>query len=82
MTYAGLDVLVETNTRFLYVGAIYVTLILLTMELQSIVYQGMVLRASRILHQEMFQRVLGAPITFFETNPLGNCFIFLLLFMK
>ena len=71
VTYKGTRVLVETDSRFLYVGAIFVVLIPLTVELQGFTFFTLAIQASRTLHRQMFGRVLGAPITFFETNPLG-----------
>ena len=34
----------------------------------------LLLRASHILHNRMFQAILRAPVLFFDTNPIGNIY--------
>ena len=63
---------VEDDTRFLYVAAIYTLLLVVSAELPPLVCHTLALQSSKTLHRQMFRRVLGSPVTFFESNPLGG----------
>ena len=39
--------------------------------LRSVLIYGLLLNASRVVHNKMFARVLRAPVLFFDTNPIG-----------
>ena len=59
------------NQRIGIFGGLLGSLITLS-ALRAILFFLLMLNASRIFHNRMFARVLRAPISFFDTNPVGK----------
>ncbi|XP_034250693.1 multidrug resistance-associated protein 5-like isoform X1 [Thrips palmi] len=57
---------------YLSIYASCIGLILLTCALRCFVFTKATIRASFVLHNDLFQKVLRSPMLFFETNPIGR----------
>ena len=67
------DDLEEADRCFLILGAIYVIALAVASGMAPLMMFSTSRRSSKTLFKQMFACVLGAPITFFESNPLGKC---------
>ncbi|XP_019852694.1 PREDICTED: multidrug resistance-associated protein 4-like [Amphimedon queenslandica] len=68
--------LLDDNQRIGISGGFVVSLIIIG-ALRVILYFILLLNAAKVVHNNMFAKVLKAPILFFDTNPIGrvlNCF--------
>lgn len=57
---------------YLSVYASSILLILLTCVLRCFIFTETTMKASSVLHNDLFQKVLHSPMLFFETNPIGR----------
>ncbi|XP_019852693.1 PREDICTED: multidrug resistance-associated protein 4-like, partial [Amphimedon queenslandica] len=63
--------LLDDNQRIGISGAFVVSLIIIG-ALRVILYFILLLNAAKVVHNNMFAKVLRAPILFFDTNPIGR----------
>jgi len=69
-SHEGLSV--EENMYYLDFYAIYLMIGVGFLAFRGLVFAQHRLRASKKLHHDMLIRILGAPISFFDTTPLGR----------
>lgn len=63
------------NPDYVFYQTIYAStigFILLTCALRCFVFTRATIRASSVIHHELFQKIIHSPMLFFETNPIGR----------
>ena len=61
----------STRQRIIIYSACAASAIVLSFT-RAILFYFICVNASRVLHNRMFASVLGAPVRFFDTNPIGD----------
>ncbi|CAF5208666.1 unnamed protein product, partial [Rotaria magnacalcarata] len=59
------------NQRF-YVFSVLVSILCFLILIRAVVCRLICLNAVRVLHNQMFKRIIRCPISFFDMNPVGR----------